>query len=89
MGFFATKICHKYGIFLQISHQNMGQIWEKIPNKCIQMGHASKVDHIEGQSITEPLFMNEYKNLDYVVIYKHFELIFWFSLSLYLQINCL
>ena len=51
------------------------------------MGHASKVDQIKGQSINESLFMNEHKNFDHVVIYKQFELIFWFSL--YLQINCL
>ena len=40
------------------------------------MGHASKVDQIKGQSINESLFMNEHKNFDHVVIYKHFELIF-------------
>ena len=51
----------------------MGRIWEKIPNKCIQIGHASKVDQIKGQSITESLFMNEHKNFDHVFIYKHFE----------------
>ena len=72
MGFFATK---------------NGAYMGKIRDKSIPMQHVSNFHQIKGQSKTESLFMNEHKNFDHVVIYKHFELIFWFSL--YLQRNCL
>ena len=50
-----------------MSHQNMQYIG-LIPNKCIQMEHARKVDQIKRQSIIESLFMIEYEHFYHVVI---------------------